>query len=184
MLDLTDERLVEEARGGSVAAFERLMQRYERLVYRVALGFTGQADSALDVSQNVFLRVHEKLGSWRGTGELRSWIARLAMNEAQNFQRGERRHRAAGLEDDPPGEQAPPQEHRLSRSEARQLVERSLDSLNPRQRLAVVLRYFDDMPLRDIAEALDCSEGVAKNVLFRSLRRMRACLEASAEVHR
>jgi len=185
--DLPDERLVEEARGGSVAAFERLMERYERLVYRVALGFTGQADAALDISQNVFLRMHEKLGTWRGTGDLRSWIARMAMNEALNWKRGERRHRTATLDDDVPayGEHAAPQEHRLTRSETQRLVERSLESLNPRQRLAVVLRYYDDMPVRDIATALECTEGVVKNVLFRSLRRLRDCLEASkAEVHR
>lgn len=187
MPDPPDERLVEEARGGSVTAFERLMERHERLVYRVALGFTGDADSALDVSQNVFLRVHEKLGTWRGEGELRSWIARMTMNEALNWKRGERRHRAELLEDDLPahGEHAAPQENRLSRGETERLVERSLDSLNPRQRLAVVLRYYDDMPVRDIATALECTEGVAKNMLFRSLKRLRACLEDSTtEVHR
>ena len=185
--DPPDERLVEEARAGSVAAFERLMERYERLVYRVALGFTGQADAALDVSQNVFLRMHEKLGTWRGTGELRSWIARLTMNEALNWTRGERRHRAELFDDDAPdhGQHARAQEHDFSRSETQRLVERSLESLNPRQRLAVVLRYYDDMPVRDIATALECTEGVAKNVLFRSLRRLRDCLETSkAEVHR
>jgi len=183
-LDLTDAELVGEARGGSTAAFERLVQRYERLVYRVALGCVGDPDSALDVSQNVFLRVHAGLDGWRGEGELRSWIARVALNESMNWSRGERRHRAAGLDDEPDSGHAPPQEAGLRRLEARQVVRRSLDALNPRQKLAVVLRYFEELPIRDIAAALECSEGVAKNVLFRSLKRMRASMETSTEVPR
>ena len=183
-LDFTDEELVGEARGGSEVAFERLMQRYERLVYRIAVGFTGDPDSALDVSQNVFLRVHAGLAGWRGDGDLRSWIARVTVNEAMNWSRGERRHRVTGLEGEPPADPEPPQENGLWRRETRQVVRRSLDSLSPRQRLAVILRYFEELPIRDIAAALECSEGVAKNVLFRSLKRMRAALQASSEVLR
>jgi RNA polymerase sigma-70 factor (ECF subfamily) len=183
--DLTDQELIGEIRGGSSAAFERLMQRYERLVYRVALGFTGDPDSALDVTQNVFVRVHAKLGTWRGDGGLRNWIARVATNEARNWNRGERRHRSADLtelDDAPAGAAASEQEDGLRRRELRRVVRRSLDALSPRQRRAVVLRYFGDLPIHDIAAALDCSEGVAKNVLFRSLKRMRSFMEASTEV--
>jgi len=183
VLDFTDEELIGEIRDGSSVAFERLMQRYERLVFKVALGFTGDPDSALDVSQNVFVRVHAKLGTWRGEGELANWIARMTMNEALNWKRGEKRHRAAGLDDEPIGG-PPAQEDGLRRQETRRIVQRSLDSLNPKQRLAVVLRYFDDRPIHDIAAALECSDGVAKNVLFRSLKHMRASIEASTEVRR
>lgn len=184
-MDFTDEDLVAEARGGSEVAFERLMQRYERLVYRIAVGFTGDPDSALDVSQNVFLRVHAGLAGWRGDGDLRRWIARVTVNEAMNWRRGERRHRVTGLEGELPANPGePPQENGLRHRETRQVVRRSLDSLSPKQRLAVVLRYFEELPIRDIAAALECSEGVAKNVLFRSLKRMRAALLASSEVLR
>ena len=183
-MDFTDEALIGEIRGGSSVAFERLMQRYERLVFKIALGFTGDADSALDVSQNVFLRVHGKLGTWRGEGELRNWIARMAANEALNWNRGEKRHRAAGLDHEAVDGSPSRQQDALEQRENRRLVRRSLDSLNSKQRRAVILRYFADLPIHDVAAALECSEGVAKNVLFRSLRRMRAWLEASTEVRR
>ncbi len=180
-MEFTDDELIAEARAGSVTAFERLLRRYERLVYKVALGFTGDAQSALDVAQNVYLRIHAKLPSYRGEGELRSWILRLTMNESMNWNRAQQRHRAEGLPDDIPAGRSAPQEVGLKRREARTILRRSLDTLSARHRLAVVLRYFEELPVHEIAATLGCSEGVAKNVLFRSLRKMRTHLSASTE---
>jgi len=180
-VEFTDAELIAEIHAGSVVAFERLLRRYERLVYKVALGFTGDSQSALDVSQNVFLRIHAKLPSYRGEGELRSWVLRLAMNESMNWNRAQKRHRAEGLAEEIPAGRSAPQEVGLGRRETRSLLRRSLDTLSARHRLAVVLRYFEDLSVHEIAVVLGCSEGVAKNVLFRSLRKMRTHLSASTE---
>jgi RNA polymerase sigma factor (sigma-70 family) len=174
-VEFSDLELIAEIRAGSVVAFERLVRRYERLVHRVALAYTGDPQAALDVSQNVFLRVHAKLGSYRGEGELRSWVLRLTGNESRNFRRTQRRHHAEDLSDEIAIDTAAPQERQL-------LLRRSLDALGPRPRLAIVLRYFVGSSTREIAAALGCSEGVAKNVLFRSLKKMRTQLCASTEV--
>lgn len=181
-MEFTDAELIAEIRAGSITAFERLMRRYERLVYRVALSFTGDPQAAFDVSQNVFLRVHAKLRGYRGEGELRSWIQRLAMNESMNWNRSQRRHRSESLPIELPAGGPAPQEAGMGRSETRALLRRSLDTLSPRYRLAVVLRYVEGQPIPEIAAALGCSQGVAKNVLFRSLRKMRDQLAPSLEV--
>lgn len=181
-MEFTDAELIAEIRSGSVAAFERLVRRYERLVYRVALSFTADSQAALDVSQNVFLRVHAKLGEYRGEGELRSWILRLVMNESMNWNRSQKRHRAEILPVEVPAGGMAPQERSLRRLETRRLLRRSLDDLSPRHRLAVVLRYFEGLPIPEVAATLGCTEGVAKNVLFRSLRKMRGHLAPSLEV--
>jgi RNA polymerase sigma-70 factor (ECF subfamily) len=76
----SDQDLVTEIRSGSGDAFDRLMRRYRGLVYRVAYGFTGERESAMDVVQDTFLKVHARLGSWRGDGDLKNWIARIAAN--------------------------------------------------------------------------------------------------------
>lgn len=178
-MDFSDEELVREIRSGSNVAFERLMRRYRRLVYRVAYGFTGDREGALDVTQDTFLKVHSQIGSWRGEGELKNWIARIAANEAMNRSRSARRHPTCALEEESvflwPAAAGEDLEGRAIRHEA---LERSLSALGPRHRLAIVLRYYEDMSTREISAVLECTEGTARNILFRSLRKLRSILES------
>jgi len=180
-LDFSDRDLVSEIRAGSNVAFERLMRRYGRLVYRIAYGFTGEREAAMDVVQDTFLKVHERLAGWREEGELRNWVARIAANEGMNFRRAERRHPTSELDERLFVAPDPPQEERLLARESRDALHRSLAALSPRQRLAVVLRYFQGMSAREIGGALECSEGSARNILFRSLRRLQSVLVESEE---
>jgi RNA polymerase sigma-70 factor (ECF subfamily) len=181
-LEFSDQELANEVRSGSGVAFERLMRRYERLVFKVAFGFTGDGESAMDVTQNTFLKVHERLGSWRGEGDLRNWIARIAANEAMNWTRARRRRPTSEFDEDVFLQPDPPQERAFRHREQRETLHRSLSSLNPRQRLAVVLRYFQGMTTREISSVLECSEGTARNILFRSLRKLRTVLAESREI--
>jgi RNA polymerase sigma-70 factor (ECF subfamily) len=177
----SDQVLAEEIRAGSGVAFERLMRRYGRLVYRVAYGFTGDGDGAMDVAQNTFLKVHTRLESWRGEGELRNWIARIAAHEAMNWNRSRRRHPTQELDGDVFPRAEPPQEDRLARRESQEALQRSLSALNPRQRLAIVLRYFQEMSTREISGVLECTEATARNTLFRGLRKLRSVMTGSEE---
>jgi RNA polymerase sigma-70 factor (ECF subfamily) len=177
----SDQALVEEIRAGSSVAFERLMVRYRRLVFRIAFGFTRSEETAMDLTQETFLRVHARLGEWRGDGEIKYWISRIASNLAMNQARGERRHPLQPLDDEPAETGGAPQEAALHRQETRHALHRSLSTLHPRQRQAVVLRYFESMSVPEIAAALDCSEGTARNTLFRGLKRLRTVLTRTAE---
>lgn len=181
-LNFSDQELIGEIHAGSAVAFERLMKRYEKLVYKIAYGLTGQRESALDVTQNVFLRVHSKLPTYRAEGDLRNWILRIASNESRNWNRSRRRIRETGLGDDHAVTAPPAQEDLFSRRERWALIRDSLATLNPKHRLAVVLRYVEGMPVREIAAVLECSEGVAKNILFRSLKKLRDRLAATVEI--
>jgi RNA polymerase sigma-70 factor (ECF subfamily) len=180
-LDFSDQQLVSEIRSGSGVAFERLMRRYGRLVYRVAYGFTRNGDSAMDVTQDTFLKIHARLGSWRCEGDLKNWIARIAANEAMNWKRSAQRHPTHALDEDVFLQSDPPQEERLRERETQLALHRSLSSLNPRQRLAVVLRYFQGMSTREISAVLECTENTARNILFRSLRKLRSVMAESEE---
>ncbi len=180
-MDFGDRDLAREILAGSSVAFERLMVRYRRLVYRIAYGFTGDREAAMDVVQDTFLKVHERLRDWREEGDLRNWVARIAANEGLNWSRAARRHPTVELEESAFVHPGPPQEEGLLRREAHEALHRSLEALSPRQRLAVVLRYFQGMSSREIGAALDCSEETARNILFRSLRKLQSVLVASEE---
>jgi len=180
----SDPELVREIVGGSSVAFERLMRRYERLVYRIAVGWTGDHDRAREVLQDTFLKVHTRLASWRGEGELRNWIARIAAHEASNRTRALRRRPTDAWDDAIAPRSEPSQETALVAREERQALHRALAGLVPRQRAAVVLRYFAGMSSREMASVLGCSEDTARNLLLRSLRALRASLQEAEEVHR
>lgn len=180
-MEFSDEQLVREIRTGSSVAFEKLMGRYERLVYKVAYGFTGERESAMDVTQNTFLKVHTRLSTWRWGGSFRGWVTRIAANEAISLLRARRRRPTAELEEELLLDPDPVPEARVSELETRETLVRALDGLNPKQRLAVVLRYYQGMGQAEIAEILKCSEGTARTMVFRGLRKMRALLAPSTE---
>lgn len=180
-MEFSDSQLVREIRAGSSVAFEKLMQRYERLVYRVAYGFTRDRESAMDVTQNTFLKVHTRLSTWRWAGSFRGWIARVAANEAISWNRARRRRPTAELNEELLLDPGPAPEAQFSERETREELIRALDALNPKQRLAVILRYYQGMGQAEIAEALECSEGTARTMVFRGLRKMRTVLAPSRE---
>ena len=175
----TDKALIEEIHAGSRTAFEKLMRRHQRLVYRVSFAYTRDRDDALEVTQDVFVKVHRKLGSYRGTGTLRSWLLRIAHRESLNWLRDHGKHRGAvELTAATVPHSAPVQESDLLARERQRELLAELTELNPKQRLAVTLRYWGDVPIREIATVLGCSDGVVKNILFRSLQKLRRRLAA------
>ena len=181
-MEFSDQELVAEIRGHSGVAFERLMRRYERLVHRVAYGFTGNHESAMDITQMTFLKVHTRLHSWRQEGSLKNWITRIAANEAMNWNRTLSCHPTSELDEDVFLQADQPlQENLLHQRETHDALHRSMRALNPRQRLAVTLRYFQGMPTHEISSVLECSAETARNILFRSLRKLRNVMTESEE---
>lgn len=171
---LNDLDLIDEIRAGSRAAFEQLIRRHEHHVYRVAYAYVGDADSAMDVVQNVFIKTHRKLDAFEGRSTFRTWLTRIAQNEGLNWLQEKKRQ---GTQDEltpanTPDAQ-PMQELSLIESERSRDLLAEVHRLNPRQRRAVLLRYFEKMPVREIGEVLECSEGQVKNILFRSLQKLR-----------
>lgn len=178
-MPLNDRELIDEIHAGSQAAFEQLMRRHEQYVYRIAYSYTREKDGALDVSQNVFIRVHRNLGAFQGRSTFRAWLARIAQNESMSWLRGQKRHESSAevTELNAPTVQAV-QEKSLERAERSRDLLAEVHRLNDSQRQAVLLRYFERMPIREIGDVLECSEGQVKSILFRSLQKLRTHLSS------
>lgn len=178
----SDKELVAAALEQDLAAFDELMQRYERLVYRIAVHFVHDSETAFDVSQTVFLKAFQRLGQFRHEAQVKTWLLRIAYNESVDWLR---RHRHQGALQDPLEEAHPQlameaaQERELLRKDDRAQLSRALAGLNERHRLAVILRYFQGLGIQEVARILGCSEGVTKNMLFRSVRTLREALSGS-----
>lgn len=180
LVEAVDELLIERTLTGSLECFDVLMQRYQRDVYGVAWSYTSSREDALDLSQEVFLKVYRKLGTFGGRSSFRTWLLAIANREGLNWIRTSKRRAPAAVVavDDEVLPAPSDQEADLLHEERRRVVQRSLGSLNQRSRLAVILRYFREMPIRDIAAVLECSEAVVRNMLFRSVRRLRDAVAA------
>ncbi len=158
------------------------MQRYERLIYKISSLYGPTREDALDITQNVFLKAFRKLDSFRGESSFKTWLVRIAHREGLNWIRSHRRHAdhqnietiAARLVT------RASQENETWTHELRNLLQGELENLGHRSRLAVSLRYFQQMRVREIAEILETSEGTVRSLLFRSLRKLRDTMNATA----
>jgi RNA polymerase sigma-70 factor, ECF subfamily len=170
----SDQELVTAARSGDGESFDALMRRYERLVFRVAHGFVCEREAALDLSQAIFLKAFRSLDGFRGEASFKTWLLRIAYHESINETKRAGRRRSEPLDAESPRFSTPAeQEDGLLAAERRSVLARALASLHHRYRAAVVLRYHEGLPIRDIAAMLDCSEAMTKNLLHRGVRRLR-----------
>ena len=181
-MDRTDNDLVTATLGGELAAFDLLMQRYERLVYALVVSFATNSEEALDLTQEIFLKAYRKLAAFDGSGTFKAWLARISINEginsAKSATRRQSRHEAWHIvrEDHQPAAQ----DREVLTAERKQQVAHALRGLAPRHRLAIELRYLQEMSIPEVASVLECSEGVARNILFRGLRKLRQQVAAAS----
>lgn len=178
---MDDAQLITRAAAGDGAAFVTLVERHRGLVYRVAFQYAGNHFDADDIAQNVFLKVHRSLGSFRKDAQFTSWLYRIAMNAC--IDHGRRRNPATSLEvagnDERPFDAAatdPGPEQRMYAGEVRRAVEAAVDELPPQQRVIFTMRHFEGMKLIDIADALGVAEGTVKRQLHSAVHRLRHVL--------
>ncbi|MDH3744844.1 MAG: RNA polymerase sigma factor [Acidobacteriota bacterium] len=175
----TDSELIEEILGGRLDAYDELMGRYERHVYKTSWGFGGSHENAMDLSQAVFLKAYRRLGSFEGRSGFKTWLMKIAYNEGVSWLRSNRRHVQGreSFEGDfgklAAAPSTPDQEMQQLQKEQQRILLGGLGRLSRRYRTALVLRYLHGLSVREVASVLECSEGTAKNVLFRGVRNLR-----------
>jgi RNA polymerase sigma-70 factor (ECF subfamily) len=179
-----ESALISELRAGVDAAYERLIQRFEVPVFNIVSRLMDDPADAADVVQEVFLKVFRNVASFRQDSSLKTWIYRIAVNEARNHRRWFSRHRRqeVGLEADPgetqgyqdwlPDPGRSPFEMALDH-ETRELIEEALAQVNPRFRAALVLREIEGLSYEEIVEILDISLGTVKSRILRGREALR-----------
>jgi len=174
-LEKSDEMLVKEIKDGQLDSYDELMQRHQQNVYHIAYSFAKSEQGAMDITQNIFLKAYENINRFREESQFKTWLTRISYNEGQNWVRKNKKHLTHEDISNHLTEVSSPvtQEDDVLAMENKTILLRSLYGLNTKYRLAVVLRYFESYPIRDIAETLNCSEGVVKNMLHRSLQKLK-----------
>ncbi len=161
--------------------FNELFERYRRRVYASAYRMTGNREDALDVVQEVFVKVYQNLARLRGVRSQAAWIRRVTNNICiDRIRRKERRvvRRAGALERRPERDPA----DALHEKEIRVCVEDALDRLSPIHRAAILLWWQNDLSYKQIAEVMGCSVGTVMSRLHYARRYMRRHLSATVAV--
>jgi RNA polymerase sigma-70 factor, ECF subfamily len=175
-----DDVLVARARKGDRAALGHLVVRHQRTLFALCLRYVGDRDEAADLVQRSFLRVMGKLEDLREAGLFRAWLLRIGAHLSLNHIRDHARFVSEGDQDSPAheassGQDAPALE-RLEATEAAAVLRDAVRALPTKQRMTLELRIYEDLPFRDIANALEISEGAAKVNFHYAVKKLRKML--------
>jgi RNA polymerase sigma-70 factor (ECF subfamily) len=184
-----DIRLMLGVRADEPGAFEQLVERYQERLVAIMHHLVGNAEEAEDLAQEVFLRIYRARKKYRPRAKFSTWLFTIANHLAANARRSRQRRQVVPLDVRDSGPLGPrPAEHlvrdrgkapsqRLQQLELAAVVQRALDGLNERQRLAVVLNKFEEMSYDEIAEVMKLSTKAVKSLLSRARSNLRQALK-------
>ena len=191
--------LVRAAKGGDDGAFNQLVKRYDRNVFRIAQHITQNREDAEDVVQDAFLKAYTNLQQFQEQSKFYTWLVRIAVNEALMKLRRRRPERTVSLdeeiqtgEDSVPREVAdwsPNPEQNYNQAELREILTKTIQGLPPGFRTVFILRDVEGLSTEETADALELSVPAVKSRLLRSLEqdspaRGRVCLTQGVHTRR
>ena len=186
---MDNTQLIRAAQQGDAAAFEQLVQQYDRAVLRVAIHLTGSAEDGQDMYQEAFLRAYLKLPRFRFECSFYTWIYRILTNLCLDHLRRKRlRHHYSTTVSGPDKKERDladlmPDVRALANPELtftahvqRDEIVRALSTLSPRERVVFEMKHYHGMQLKSVAAMLGTTVGTVKNTLFRATHKLRAQL--------
>ncbi|AXA36301.1 MAG: sigma-70 family RNA polymerase sigma factor [Candidatus Hydrogenedentota bacterium] len=182
---------IREVLAGNLNAFDEIVYLYREQVFGIAWNLTHDTEDALDITQEVFLRAYRALRSYRGKARFSTWLHRIALNTTMDYLRRESRQwrRRVTEPHDPQqaqdaaynpleqGQVGAEQATGLRRKERQRRVLEAIHQLSARQKQVILLRYYHDLTLPEIAKIMKCTEGAVKRHLFRAQIRLRLLLK-------
>lgn len=183
-----DVRLMIAVRDDVPGAFEELVGAYQHRLINVMQHLVGRTDEAEDLAQEVFLRVYRARKKYRARCKFSTWLFTIANNLGLNWLRSRQRKPVVPLPAQDSGPLGPrpaeqlvlsrdkPPSQRMQQEELAVVVRRAVDTLNERQRMAVVLNKFEDMNYAEIAEIMGLTTKAVKSLLNRARANLRAAL--------
>jgi len=174
--------LVAAAKGGDITAFETLVERYERKIFRLAQNITQNKEDAEDVMQEAFLKSYQHLDEFQGNSRFYTWLVRIAVNQALMKLRKRRPNQISLDEDVDTGEDTIPREvedwgpspeDRYEQSELGSILNTTIAELEPPFRIVFQLRDIEELSTEETAEALGLSIPAVKSRLLRARLKLR-----------
>lgn len=187
-LNLESIALMERVKGGDDAAFERLVLLHQHAVIGTVAKMLSNTADAHDISQQVFLRVWKSAGRYRPEAKFTTWLFTITRNLVFNEMRRRKRRPTSSLDEAeekyhlgmPDEERYQPDAESLQ-AELEEVIEQAIQSLPEKQRMAVVLRRYEDLPYEEIGKIIELSVPAVKSLLFRARTQLREKLRPYLE---
>lgn len=173
--DAQDVAWMQQVATGDLRAFENLIEAHQTRVIGTVAKMLGDQTDAEDIAQQVFLRIWKSAARYQPTAKFTTWLFKITRNLVFNEIRRRKRHPVTPLEHEETehhfqaadsGGKAP--DAALLEEELQEALRAAIDALPETQRMAIVLRRYEEMPYEEIAEVLDLSVAAVKSVLFRA----------------
>jgi RNA polymerase sigma-70 factor (ECF subfamily) len=180
----SDEIIVQRALTGDAEAFGEIVRRWERRIFALTYGILGREEDARDATQETFLAAFRNLRGFRGEAKVSSWLHRIAVNQCISRQRRSKVRSESALDDEQDqnsGSFATPVRHSPAYLvEGRQetlAVRRAINGLPLELRQVVVMKEFEELTFREIAEVLELPLSTVKSRLYAALKQLQLRLE-------
>jgi len=172
---------VDQVKNGDRKAFSILVRRHQKALFRVCLRFMKETSAAEDVVQEAFIKAYERLASFEARSSFKSWLFQIAVNTAKN----KLRERRDTMDiDDVQLSVAPLAETTLVHGSVADVLNQFVEALPPRQRTALILRVYEDLSFKEIAEIMECPYDTAKANYRHALMKLKADLEEHEELRK
>ena len=175
-------QVVTAARAGDVSAFETLVNRYERKIFRLGMNITGSREDAEDVMQEAFLKAYEHLPEFEGNSRFYTWLVRIAVNQALMKLRKRRPNQVSLDEEIETGEDSffrdvedwgPSPAERYEQTQLHDILNAAISELDPSFRIVFQLRDIEEMSTEETADVLHLSVPAVKSRLLRARLKLR-----------
>ena len=175
-------QLVTAARAGDVSAFEALVNRYERKIFRLGMNITGSREDAEDVMQEAFLKAYQHLPEFEGNSRFYTWLVRIAVNQALMKLRKRRPNQVSLDEEIETGEDSffrdvedwgPSPAERYEQTQLHDILNEAISELDPSFRIVFQLRDIEEMSTEETADVLHLSVPAVKSRLLRARLKLR-----------
>jgi RNA polymerase sigma-70 factor, ECF subfamily len=165
----TDHEVIAGCQRGDEEAFRELFESHKDKVYSIALRYAGDPAAAMDIVQDTFLKLMDRIGQFRGESSFDSWLYRLVVNSCLDYRRRQKRWMPMVDEFfDTFRAPQPTTLQELMQDERQQQVQDVVARLSPEHKMIVVLRYTEGLSYEEIADVLQCSRGTVASRLNRA----------------
>lgn len=165
--------LIRSCQRGDRQAFDRLVQQEHGRIHRLVHSIMGNREELDDLVQEIFVRLYRKIGTFRFESRFSTWLTRLAVNECRKALRRRQLSRLLFGTEPEREDSADSTLRVLEREEEHEFLRRAVESLPEKQRLVVILRYFETLSCEEIATVLECKVGTVRSRLFNARQQLK-----------
>jgi len=167
-----DHQLIYSTAQGDADAFEALVKKYERPVLATIYRYLGDAHTAQDIAQEVFLKVWQKAGQFKHKSSFSTWLYRIVVNQCLTYREKGRRRENVPLQEDLTAEGSDI-ERKLDERRRGELVQGAVQGLPGRQRMALILSHFEGHSYKEIARMMETTRSSVESLIFRAKQNLK-----------